>query len=70
MNILGAYGFAGQQQSKKTEKAKTLPDGLMSQEDRVMEQKEQSFGMSHSVTELQEKKNYKIQTFDGRELLT
>ena len=42
----------------------------MSQEDRVMEQKEQSYGMSHPVTELQEKKNYKIQTFDGRELLT
>ena len=68
MNILGAYGFVGEQ--KKSDKPKTNPDGLMSQEARVMEQKEQSYGMSHPVTELQEKKNYKIQTFDGRELLT
>lgn len=73
MSIIGAYGF---HMGKWHDESKPLNnpmnknhDGLLSQEDRINEQRVQSLGMSKKVTELQEKRIIKVQTLDGRDLL-
>jgi len=64
--ILGAYKDALGHVDKKS----PVANGLMSQEERIYEQRMQAQGMSNKITELQAKKKITINTLDGRTLLT
>ena len=66
MKILGAYKAALGHVDKKT----PVANELMSQEERIFEQRLQAQGMANKITELQVKKKITINTLDGRTLLT
>lgn len=51
------------------QKRKSIPKELISQEERVLEQRLQAQNMANKITELQTKQKTIISTLDGRTLL-